>query len=47
VSREDATLVEGVQRGMGSGALDAGRLMPRSEQLLAHFQALCASALSD
>jgi choline monooxygenase len=47
VSREDAELVEGVQRGIGSGALDAGRLMPRSERLVAHFQALTAAALSE
>lgn len=47
VWREDTALVEGVQQGIRSGALDAGRLMPQSEQLVAHFQRLCAAALAD
>jgi phenylpropionate dioxygenase-like ring-hydroxylating dioxygenase large terminal subunit len=47
VAREDTELVERVQRGIRSGVLDAGRLMPQSEQLVAHFQGLCAAALSD
>jgi phenylpropionate dioxygenase-like ring-hydroxylating dioxygenase large terminal subunit len=47
VASEDMALVEGVQRGIRSGALDAGRLMPQSEQLVAHFQHLCAAALGD
>jgi choline monooxygenase len=46
VGREDTELVEGVQRGIRSGVLDAGRLMPQSEQLVAHFQGLCAEALA-
>jgi choline monooxygenase len=46
VGREDTELVEGVQRGIQSGVLDAGRLMPQSEQLVAHFQGLCAEALA-
>jgi phenylpropionate dioxygenase-like ring-hydroxylating dioxygenase large terminal subunit len=46
VAREDTALVEGVQRGIRSGVLDAGRLMPQSEQLVAHFQRLCAEALA-
>jgi choline monooxygenase len=45
VGREDRTLVEGVQRGVGSGALEHGVLMSRSEQLIGHFQALTAAAL--
>jgi len=47
VGREDRILVEGVQRGVGSGALEAGVLMSRSEQLIGHFQALTAAALAD
>jgi phenylpropionate dioxygenase-like ring-hydroxylating dioxygenase large terminal subunit len=47
VGREDVALVEGVQRGIASGVLDAGRLMPESEQLVAHFQGLCAEALAE
>ena len=47
VGDEDLALVEGVQRGMSSGALEHGVLMSRSEQLIAHFQALTAAALGD
>jgi choline monooxygenase len=46
VGREDRSLVEGVQRGVGSGALEHGMLMSRSEQLIGHFQALTAAALT-
>ncbi|HVS85151.1 MAG TPA: aromatic ring-hydroxylating dioxygenase subunit alpha [Gaiellaceae bacterium] len=46
VGREDRILVEGVQRGVGSGALESGVLMSRSEQLIGHFQALTAAALA-
>jgi choline monooxygenase len=46
VGREDTALVEGVQRGIRSGVLDAGRLMPESEQLVAHFQRLTTAALA-
>jgi choline monooxygenase len=46
VGSEDVALVEGVQRGVASGALEAGRLMSESEQLVGHFQRLCADALS-
>jgi phenylpropionate dioxygenase-like ring-hydroxylating dioxygenase large terminal subunit len=46
IGREDTALVEGVQRGIRSGVLEAGRLMPESERLVAHFQALCAAALA-
>jgi choline monooxygenase len=46
VGREDTALVEGVQRGIRSGVLEAGRLMPQSEQLVAQFQGLTRAALS-
>jgi phenylpropionate dioxygenase-like ring-hydroxylating dioxygenase large terminal subunit len=46
VGKEDADLVEGVQRGVASGAIERGVLMSQSEQLIAHFQALTAAALS-
>jgi phenylpropionate dioxygenase-like ring-hydroxylating dioxygenase large terminal subunit len=45
VGREDRALVEGVQRGVASGAVEHGFLMSHSEQLIAHFQALTAAAL--
>jgi choline monooxygenase len=45
VGTEDHRLVEGVQRGVGSGALERGVLIGRSEQLIGHFQALTAAAL--
>lgn len=47
VGREDVGLVEGVQRGMASGAIEHGVLMGRSEQLIGHFQALTAAALAE
>ena len=43
--REDTALVEAVQRGMASGAVATGRLMPESERLVAHFQGLVLEAL--
>ena len=45
VGIEDRMLVEGVQRGIASGALGHGYLMGRSEQLIGHFQALTREAL--
>jgi choline monooxygenase len=45
VGVEDQALVERVQHGVRSGLLDEGRLMPESEQLVAHFQALVLDAL--
>jgi phenylpropionate dioxygenase-like ring-hydroxylating dioxygenase large terminal subunit len=45
VGREDRALVESVQRGVRSGLLETGRLMPESEKLLAHFQTLVREAL--
>jgi len=45
VGNEDRGLVEGVHRGMASGALEHGVLMGHSEQLIGHFQQLTAAAL--
>jgi carnitine monooxygenase subunit len=45
VGREDRGLVESVQRGVRSGLLESGRLLPESERLLAHFQRLVREAL--
>jgi phenylpropionate dioxygenase-like ring-hydroxylating dioxygenase large terminal subunit len=47
IGREDTALVEGVQRGVRSGVLPEGRLLTQSEQLVAHFQRLCAEALAE
>jgi phenylpropionate dioxygenase-like ring-hydroxylating dioxygenase large terminal subunit len=47
VGREDRVLVEGVQRGIASGALEHGFVMGRSEQLIGHFQTLTREALED
>jgi choline monooxygenase len=47
VGVEDRALVESVQRGIGSGALESGVLLPESEQLIARFQALVLEALGD
>jgi phenylpropionate dioxygenase-like ring-hydroxylating dioxygenase large terminal subunit len=38
VGREDRKLVESVQRGVRSGLLERGRLLPESEQLVVGFQ---------
>jgi nitrite reductase/ring-hydroxylating ferredoxin subunit len=45
VGREDAKLVELVQRGAGAGVIPEGRLLPQSEQLVAGFQARVREAL--
>jgi phenylpropionate dioxygenase-like ring-hydroxylating dioxygenase large terminal subunit len=45
VGSEDRALVEGVQRGIASGALEHGNLMSRSEQLIGNFQQLTRAAL--
>ena len=45
VGAEDRKLVETVQRGVASGGLEAGTLLPESEKLIAHFQALVVEAL--
>jgi phenylpropionate dioxygenase-like ring-hydroxylating dioxygenase large terminal subunit len=47
IGREDAALVEGVQRGVRAGLLAEGRVLAESEELVAHFQRLCASALAE
>jgi choline monooxygenase len=46
VGTEDRDLVERVHAGVRSGLLEEGRLMPQSEQLVAHFQALLVDALA-
>jgi hypothetical protein len=46
VGIEDRALVEGVHRGISSGALEHGYLMGHSEQLIGHFQALTREALA-
>ena len=46
VGVEDTALVERVQRGVRSGMLEEGRLMPESERLVAHFQSLVVEALA-
>jgi choline monooxygenase len=46
VGIEDRALVEGVHRGIASGALEHGYLMGHSEQLIGHFQALTREALA-
>jgi choline monooxygenase len=45
VGAEDRRLVETVQRGIASGGLESGVLMPESEKLIAHFQSLVVDAL--
>jgi choline monooxygenase len=46
VGREDAALVESVQRGVRSGLLERGVLLPESERLIAGFQRKVAEALT-
>jgi phenylpropionate dioxygenase-like ring-hydroxylating dioxygenase large terminal subunit len=46
VGAEDRGLVEDVQRGIRTGLLPEGRLLSESEQLVVHFQRLCAEALA-
>jgi phenylpropionate dioxygenase-like ring-hydroxylating dioxygenase large terminal subunit len=46
VGAEDRALVEGVQRGVRTGLITEGRILSESEQLVAHFQRLCAEALA-
>jgi choline monooxygenase len=45
VGSEDRVLVERVQRGVRSGLVEHGRLLPESEQLVARFQELVRAAL--
>jgi len=46
VGAEDRVLVERVQKGVGSGVLQQGRLLGESEQLVTRFQELVSGALS-
>ena len=46
VGAEDRALIERVQAGVRAGLIDEGRLMPESEQLVAHFQSLVVDALA-
>ena len=46
VGAEDTRLVERVQQGVRSGLVEEGRLLPESEKLVAHFQALVVDALA-
>ena len=46
VGREDAALVERAQRGVRAGVVEHGALLPQSERLIVHFQALMAEALA-
>ena len=46
VGREDQLLVESVQRGLRSGAVEHGRLLLSSEHLIQHFQRLVERALA-
>ena len=45
VGREDAALVESVQRGVRGGVVERGTLLPQSEQLVAGFQRKVRGAL--
>jgi phenylpropionate dioxygenase-like ring-hydroxylating dioxygenase large terminal subunit len=46
VGAEDSVLIARVQAGVRSGLLHEGRLLPESEQLVAHFQSLVVRALA-
>jgi carnitine monooxygenase subunit len=46
VGAEDRALIERVQAGVRTGLIDDGRLLPESERLIAHFQALVVDALA-
>jgi choline monooxygenase len=46
VGAEDSRLVARVQAGVRSGLVHDGRLLPESEQLVAHFQSLVIDALA-
>jgi choline monooxygenase len=45
VGREDRTLVERVQRGVRAGAIEHGFALPRSEQLVVHFERLLVDSV--
>jgi phenylpropionate dioxygenase-like ring-hydroxylating dioxygenase large terminal subunit len=46
VGREDTALVESVQRGVRTGLVERGRLLPESERLIAGFQQRVVEALT-
>jgi phenylpropionate dioxygenase-like ring-hydroxylating dioxygenase large terminal subunit len=46
IGREDRALVEGVQRGVSAGAIERGKLLAESEQLVADFQRRVVAALA-
>jgi choline monooxygenase len=46
VGAEDRALVENVQRGVATGLIERGRLLPESERLIADFQQRVQAALS-
>ena len=46
VGAEDRVLVENVQRGVATGLIDNGRLLPESERLIADFQQRVRKALA-
>jgi choline monooxygenase len=45
VGAEDRVLVEGVQRGVSSGAIEHGRLLGDAERLIVRFQQQVAEAV--
>ena len=45
VGREDRGLVENVQRGVGTGLIERGRLLPESERLIVDFQRRVRAAI--
>jgi phenylpropionate dioxygenase-like ring-hydroxylating dioxygenase large terminal subunit len=47
VGREDTALVERVQRGVRAGALAHGHALPRSEQLVVHFDRLLRESVGE
>jgi phenylpropionate dioxygenase-like ring-hydroxylating dioxygenase large terminal subunit len=46
VGAEDVVIVENVQRGVSTGLIENGRLLPESERLIADFQQRVADALA-
>jgi nitrite reductase/ring-hydroxylating ferredoxin subunit len=46
VGEEDRALVESVQRGVGAGFLEGGRLLPESERLIALFRVKVAQSIT-
>jgi hypothetical protein len=46
VGAEDKVLDENVQRGVATGLIDRGRLLPESERLIVDFQRRVQTALA-